>query len=459
MKTDATADGLLPGDVFHSANLQRTGRVGDLLGEGGQGAVYAAEFGNGVFALKWYHDYYIEIDLTLRDRLQRAISRGAPDKRFLWPLELVAQAGRPNNFGYIMALRPEEFRSIREVLAPRPDRIELSLEKRMFVCWQIADSFLNLHANGFCYQDINFGNFFVHPHSAQVMICDNDNVNIDGAEASVYGTRKFMAPEIVRREATPDSHTDLYSMAVLFFYVIVGWHPLDGKREAEVKLLTPLLELSLYGTETLFMFDEADASNGPVSPLHDMLVCRWNSLPQSLRKLFRRAFGPGLQDPRERVLEKEWLREFASFQKAVYPCANCRYEHVYSVSQPAACVYCGEPLNPPPVLLIGEKRIALGPDAVLSAVDLGKADAAAWESVGVVVEHPTKPGVFGLRNNTNDAWRGRSPSGKLTTVSPGKAVMLANGLQIEIGTFRAVVHAAENPQPGSGAATGGADAE
>jgi len=39
---------------------------------------------------------------------------------------------------------------------------------------------------------------------------------IDGASPSyVLGTRRFMAPEIVRREASPSTATDLYSLSVL----------------------------------------------------------------------------------------------------------------------------------------------------------------------------------------------------------------------------------------------------
>ena len=127
-----------------------------------------------------------------------------------------------------------EYVSIRDLIAAPPKRVELDLGRRAKICVQLAESFLELHASGFCYQDINFGNIFFNPETARILICDNDNVNIDGADASIYGTRKFMAPEVVRRETLPNSRTDLYSMSVLFFYTLLGWHPLDGRREHEV---------------------------------------------------------------------------------------------------------------------------------------------------------------------------------------------------------------------------------
>ena len=71
---------------------------------------------------------------------------------------------------------------------------------------ELADSFLALHSQGLCYRDISFGNVFFDPATGRPLICDNDNVGIDGATPSlVLGTRRFMAPEIVRREAAPST--------------------------------------------------------------------------------------------------------------------------------------------------------------------------------------------------------------------------------------------------------------
>jgi serine/threonine protein kinase len=49
----------------------------------------------------------------------------------------------------------------------------------------------------------------------------------------VLGTPRFMAPEVVRREAAPSDQTDRYSLAVLLFYLLMGGHPLDGATRGE----------------------------------------------------------------------------------------------------------------------------------------------------------------------------------------------------------------------------------
>ena len=218
-------DSFPPGTLFQTVRGGRVGRTDALLGAGGQGAVYSVEVDGSPFALKWYHPSYASIDTVLRARLSRAIERGPPNDRFLWPIDLVEIEGS-GSFGYIMPIRDGAYAGIKDLISAPPRRIELSLAMRATLCKRIAQSFLELHASGFCYQDINFGNIFFNPTNGDILICDNDNVDVDGANASVFGTRKFMAPEVVRRETLPSTRTDLFSMAVLFFYALVGWHPL-----------------------------------------------------------------------------------------------------------------------------------------------------------------------------------------------------------------------------------------
>lgn len=413
----------------------RHGTVGDLLGSGGQGDVYEVALDGLSFALKWYHPHYVEVDTSLRPRLEIAVRRGGPTGDFLWPLDLVDIAGS-GSFGYVMQLRSGRFVSIRDLVAPPPRRLDLSLATRVTICLHLARSFLELHAGGFCYQDINFGNIFLDPATGRVLICDNDNVNVDGADASIYGTRKFMAPEVVRRETLPNSRTDLFSMAVLFFYTIFGWHPLDGRREAEAKLLDQAAELRLYGTQPHFLFDPADDGNGPVPGFHDPIVMRWRSLPAALRGLFVRAFTDGLHDPSARVLETQWRPALEAVVDAVVTCTACGFEHVADGQGgdpvlPAACLACAGQLVTPAVLLVGGRAVTLALDRTIAAgvLDrrLGSAPAARVEA------HPTRATLLGLRNLTAGPWTATLRDGTSHAVPPGQALRIVEGAAIAFG--------------------------
>lgn len=419
---------LAAGQTLVTTNGRR-GTVGKLLGAGGQGEVYHVVVEGLPLALKWYHAHYIEIDTGLRARLETSVRRGAPTENFLWPIDMVSVPGS-GSFGYLMPLRAERYTGIRDLIAPPPNRLNLTLAQRGLVCLQLADSFLELHAAGFCYQDINFGNIFLDPATASILICDNDNVNVDGADASIYGTRKFMAPEVVRRDALPSSRTDLFSMSVLFFYAIFGWHPLDGAREHAVSLMNADSELRLYGTDPTFLFDPGDASNGPVAGFHDPLVARWNALSPTLRALFVRAFGPGLQDPAARVMETEWRPGLSTLIDAAFACPGCGLEQVAGcTASDEDCLSCGCAMDWPMALTLAGRTILLdnGRTFALDGRDRKR-------TIDARVEvHPRRPDVIGLRNLTQSAWRVSMPDGSAHRAEAGQAVRIMAGARIEFG--------------------------
>lgn len=425
------APSLASGQRLVTAN-GRHGMVGQLLGAGGQGEVYHVTVEGLPLALKWYHQRYIAVDLGLRARLERSVRRGAPNASFLWPIDMVDVPGS-SSFGYLMPLRGGHYRGMRDLIAPPPARLELSLAQRASVCLQLADAFLELHAAGFCYQDINFGNIFLDPEGTQILICDNDNVNIDGAEASIYGTRKFMAPEVVRRERLPDSRTDLFSMSVLFFYTLFGWHPLDGAREHQVSLMNAAAELDLYGTDPLFLFDPDRFDNGPVTGFHDPIVARWNALPERLRQLFMRTFGEGLCDPAARVLETEWRAPLAMVAEGALACVACGFDHVAdpAARSPRNCKACAAPLAWPMALRLGGRLILLeqGRDVALD----GRGGGAVRTADARVEAHPDRAELLGLRNLGVSPWAVTLPGGRIQKVDPGQTVRIVQGARIAFG--------------------------
>ena len=87
--------------------------VVNLLGAGGQGEVYDVECDGKHYALKWY----FKGSATARQKklLEEIIAKGAPDSSFLWPMELIVPS-QGNLFGYIMPLRPKNYKSIVDLM-------------------------------------------------------------------------------------------------------------------------------------------------------------------------------------------------------------------------------------------------------------------------------------------------------------------------------------------------------
>jgi serine/threonine protein kinase len=351
------------------------------------------------------------------------------------------------NFGYVMPLRDPEYKGIVDLMARR---VDASFQALATAGLQLADSFLQLHSRGLCYRDISFGNVFYKPASGDVLICDNDNVAVDGDQVGgVLGTPDFMAPEIVRGEAVPSSRTDLYSLAVLLFYMFHLHHPLFGKRTMQIHCLDLAARVLLCGKEPLFIFDPHDKSNEAVPKSidpygeagHNALIF-WPIYPQFLRDLFTQAFTEGLHDPEHgRVRESQWRLAMGRLRDSIVYCTTCSAESFYdadalqkSGGQPGVCWSCQTRLTLPPRIRIGKNVIMLNHDSRLYAHHLDERRPYAFvDAIGEVNRHPSLPNVWGLKNLTNDTWKATPPDGTTSEVGPGRSVTLAVGTKINFG--------------------------
>lgn len=405
-------------------------RVQQFLGGGGQGEVYRSQMGTEQVALKWYFPQ--QATEAQRDGLLTLIGKGAPDGRFLWPLDLVTAPDK-RSFGYVMPLRGAQYRSIIDLMKRRVDP---TFQALAHAGMELADSFWQLHAKGLSYRDISFGNVFFDPDTGHIAICDNDNVAVDGTElATVLGTPGFMAPEIVSREARPSSQTDLYSLAVLLFHLLLVAHPLDGLREASIRCLDLPAREKLYGREALFIFDPDNDSNRPHPDYHRNALETWPLLPQSLKDLFTRAFTVGLHQPDQRIRESEWRRAMADLRDAVFYCQACGEQNFFDETAAApACWHCRRPLRSPLRIGIGRAQVMLNHDTRLYPHHTNPDRTYDFdEPVAELAQHPTNPNVWGLRNRSSVIWQVTLPDGQTRAVDPGRAAPLANGVVVHFG--------------------------
>ncbi|HLI85479.1 MAG TPA: hypothetical protein VKV17_16310 [Bryobacteraceae bacterium] len=409
----------------------------ELLGSGGQGEVYRAEWGGRQVALKWY----LPGCATLRQRalLEALIRKGPPTSRFLWPRELASAPGVPG-FGYIMALREARFRGIADLMRRRIDPTFRALATAGF--W-LAHSFLHLHSEGFCYRDISFGNIFFDPCSGEIAIGDNDNVTVNGdRESGILGTPRFMAPEVVRGDALPNTETDLFSLAVLLFYLFLVHHPLEGRRELAIHSFDLPAMTKLYGAEPVFIFDPRNRSNEPVPGYHDNALLYWPIYPRFLRDLFTRSFTEGLRSVQARVREGEWRAAMIRLRDSILYCRACGAENFYdgdalraNGGQPGACWSCGARIQLPFRLRVGRATVMLNHDTRLYPHHVDEQTPNDFSRpVAEVAVHPEHPDVWGLRNLDDVKWslcQAADPTP--VEVLPGRTLRLAAGVRINFG--------------------------
>jgi eukaryotic-like serine/threonine-protein kinase len=418
--------------VGADVTLMRSGRrarVGRFIGEGSQGAVFEArleETGEAV-AVKWYAPSLGHA--AQRAAIEALVDRGAPDERFLWPSELVSCPGSAS-FGYAMPLRPPAYAGLADLLS---GRVDVPFSTVCTLGMGLADSFLKLHNEGLCYRDISFGNLFFDPGTGRPLICDNDNVGVNGASPSaVLGTRRFMAPEIVRREALPSTDTDLYSLAVLLFYLLMVGHPLVGRRELDFPTWDDRAEVALFGEEPRFVFDPSDPSNEPVAHLHEPVISNWELHPPFVRALFVQAFTAGLGSPSRRVRESQWRRAMAQLRDAVLRCPACGKESYWHAdSPPATCWACRRALERPVRLVVAGRPLVLNVGTEVVRHHLA-GDYDFERRAARVVVHPGRADRWGLRNEGADPWTAELPGGGQVEIGPGQALGLLPGTRVTL---------------------------
>ena len=360
-------------------------RIAGFIDEGGQGEVYRAQLDGEQYALKWYSKITPSDDFY--DNLLHNIRMGSPADYFLWPLALTEKTN--GRFGYIMKLRPSNYRKYSEFLT---GEARFSSWDTLFVsALNITDGFMKLHSLGYSYQDLNEGSFFIDPANGDLLICDNDNVAPFGVNLGVKGMPKYMAPEVVTDRSRPNTHSDRYSLAVILFRLFYIDHPLEGRYTVQFPL-TDANGARLFGEEPLFVYDPKDKSNRPLPGAHENVIRRWNMFPPDLTAAFTKAFTDGLKDIDSRITELQWLD-----------------------------------------VLIKARGMLIRLDTVLFMCQTDSTTTDYRTPSGCVRASHSDPKVYGLGNLTEDTWIVTLPGKEPVSVPPKKFAPLIPGTVISFG--------------------------
>ena len=424
-------DGQLKSGTILTSESGSRYTVKQLLGSGGQGEVYAVEAEHKAYALKWY--YKNTATRNQKEILDNLIQSGPPDASFLWPQDMIFR-DYGESFGYIMPLRPRNYRSIVDMMKRRAEPSFYCLCR---AAYQLTKGYRALHGKGYSYRDISFGNVFFDPDTGDVLICDNDNVSYNGAKTGVYGTPRFMAPEIVTGKAKPSRNTDLFSLAVLLFYMFMLGHPLEGKREARIKCMDIHAMNQLYGTDPLFVFDPDNKDNRPLAGYQDNVLIFWDLYPQQLRDLFITSFTTGLTQPNRRITEAKWLETFAKLMSGIMSCPHCGCEGWYDSQKEGSgaahiCWGCQQTVPVPPKMVIGKNTVLLMAGTKLYQHHIAE-DYDMETVAGEVVQNPGNPKLWGIKNLSRDNWTYHKADGTQVPVTPGRSAAIARDAKVDFG--------------------------
>ena len=389
------------------------------LGRGGQGIVYLVEVNGQNMALKWYFN---NMGDWFYRNLEENVTKGAPSEAFLWPEYLTTK--QKGTYGYIMKLRPQGYHEFGQYLLARAKF--KSFEAMVNAAMKICEGFKALHLSGLSYQDLNDGNFFIHPDTGDVLICDNDNVAPEGVSSGILGKARYMAPEVVTGKAMPSKQTDRYSLSVVLFLLFYANHPLEGARVLACPCMTEKYEKQFYGSEPIFIYDKVNANNRPVRGVHNNVLRRWNAFPAILRETFTQEFScECLSDPNKRKLERQWQNVIQKIRDMLVVCPECKDETFVEDANTPKCMCCGKPFNIAGTLQINDRKVLLTPNTKVYVDMDNKPDIQ-------VINVPGDRYPIQLRNITTNNWVVETPSGKIRSVEPNMSMPVKAGLKVNL---------------------------
>lgn len=397
------------------------------LGRGGQGIVYLVEVNGLNMALKWYFN---NMGDWFYRNLEENVTKGAPSEAFLWPEFLTTK--QKGTYGYIMKLRPQGYYEFGQYLLARAKF--KSFEAMVNAAMKICEGFKALHLSGLSYQDLNDGNFFIHPDTGDVLICDNDNVAPEGVSSGILGKARYMAPEVVTGKAMPSKQTDRYSLSVVLFLLFYANHPLEGARVLACPCMTEKYEKLFYGSEPIFIYDKVNANNRPVRGVHNNVLRRWNAFPAILRDTFTQEFSlECLSDPNKRKLERQWQNVIQQLRDMLVVCSECKDETFVADANTPKCMCCGKSFHIAGTLQINDRKVLLTPNTKVYVDMDNKPDIQ-------VINVPGDRYPIQLRNITTNNWVVETPSGKIRSVEPNMSMPVKAGLKVNLtGAIKGVI--------------------
>lgn len=225
-------------DIFEAGENFRGYVVERLLGKGGLGAVYLVrnESLQREYAMKIL---YPDIAATNEHFVKRFLREAKIASRIRHPnLVAVYDAGfDPERSLYYIVMDLVSGGDLRQAIAFaghfEPDRA-VEVVMQVASALEAANSFKVVH------RDIKPENIMIQPDGLVKLVdlgiakAENINDSLSTTADSVFGTPAYVAPEQALDASSADIRSDIYSLGVVLFEMIVGRTPYDGRNAPQV---------------------------------------------------------------------------------------------------------------------------------------------------------------------------------------------------------------------------------
>ena len=298
--------------------------------KGAQGRIFKVKYNGEIYALK--DGIGANCNGATIEEIEYLLRHGPGSRLFVWPERLLEYNGE---YAYLMKYVSDEYKTIKDSL------YELTPKTCLGACINLCDAFQALFDNKLCYKDVSQKNILVRASDGDIRIIDNDNVTpVDQIDSPhVVGSKHMVAPEILDGKVQPNAKSDLWSLAVLLFLLLVGCYANKDYRfdhlsdDPEVKKLSDVEKVhyineKFYSSDNVHFIFADDPINldkyiSKQNPNWKEYIYTWSILPSYLKEDFLNTFVHGIKDYDKRTNMDRWKKDCIRALASRYECPHC----------------------------------------------------------------------------------------------------------------------------------------
>jgi serine/threonine-protein kinase len=206
-------------------------RLDNLIAQGGMAVVYQ---GTDLVLNRTVAVKILRPDLTQDKSFVERFKREAQDlARLIHPNIVAVYDAGIEDGSYFIVMEYLEGETLKELI----DRTALPVDQAVKIIYQVAKALEHAHKNGLIHRDIKPQNIIITSNQ-QVKVTDFGIARAIGRSGltrtgKILGTAQYISPEQASGR-TADERSDIYSVGILFYEILIGKPPFDGPIAVEV---------------------------------------------------------------------------------------------------------------------------------------------------------------------------------------------------------------------------------
>ena len=172
-----------------------------------------------------------------------------------------------------------------------------------FIFYDILKGFHEIHNAEICHRDIKAENILLNTDDYNIKISDfGFSADSSDLQNGIYGTKQYMAPEIIMDKEYDGIKADIFSLGVLLFYIRTSKFLFDQAKTTKSNVSKTTYDYIKNNKEIIWTIAETNGIYGLTKEFKDLYI-----------KMV--AFNPDERPTIQEILNGEWMKEIINLSE------------------------------------------------------------------------------------------------------------------------------------------------